>query len=163
MSASVAYDELISVLNVYLTQVAPCKTIIVTKKEFFHEPWINVQLCKYYMKCKCLFRLAHEKKDENLMLKYKQYRQVLNRLKLSEKRTFYSNLFNKIGKDSRTLWSVLNSLIKKSSNKNDTIKLLEDGAKVNAPQEICNVFNRHFIEAGVKVASQTRKHTLCKL
>ena len=73
-----------------------------------------------------MYKKAMTCKDITLYNKYRNYRKVLTRLKMFEKRRFHKNLFVKIGKDSKTLWSVLNSLIGCRNNKQDTIELIQD-------------------------------------
>ena len=63
-------------------------------------------------------------RNEATMLKYKNYRKILTQLKLSIKRTFYSDLFKKVQKEHKTLWSILNSLIKRNNNKEETIEVV---------------------------------------
>ena len=138
----------------YLDQLAPVKEVLISHKESFREPWVNVKLCKLNSKCKKLFRKAHIRQDFDTLYKAKSYRRALNRLKLFEKREFYKQLFCKIGKDSHTLWSVLNSLIKKTSNKQNVTYLTIDGLRVSDSQTLCNRFNEHFVSIGSKVQSK---------
>ena len=153
-----SYSYLLNTISLYLEQVSPLKTITIAARESFREPWMTVQLCKYNSKCKKLFRKARKGRDVNLYEKYRMYRITLNRLKLHIKREFYSNLFTKIGKDSKTLWSVLNSLIRKTRNKVDVVELeSDDGKLLKNPVEIGNAFNEHFASAGEKVKSKINK------
>ena len=91
------------------------------------------------------------------MTKYRSYHLTLNHLKIHEKRVFYDKLFVKIGKDSRTLWSVLNSLIKRSNNKQDSIVLVDNDDKFTSSSEVCDALNRHFVSACANVQGQIKK------
>ena len=104
--------ELQDTIEKALNDNAPVKTLYIPYQDHFREPWMNVKLSKLNLKCKRLFKKSHLKNDIALYEKYKVYRKTLNRLKLHEKHVFYKELFQKIGKDARTLWSVLNSLIR---------------------------------------------------
>ena len=87
---------------------------------------------------------------------------TLTRLKLHEKRDFYSKLFNKIGSDTKTLWSVMNSLIKKVSNRKDVIELNVSGQKISEPSKVCDVMNDHFVNVGNRLLTDTVTNTPAK-
>ena len=145
MPVNIAYEFVVNVISEFLDELAPRKFMVIPRKEHFKEPWMSVKICKYNSKCKQLFKKARQSNNSALIAKSKMYRATLNQLKLSEKRTFYNNLFNKIGKDSKTLWSVLNSLIKKTSNKQLVVYLIENDVKVTEPKAISNCFNETFL------------------
>ena len=115
---------------------------------------MSVKLCKLNSKCKRLFKHARVSKDANKLMRYKSYRKVLNRLKLHEKCKFYKDLFLKIGNDTKMLWSVLNSLIKCTNNKLETIELMCDDKIISAPTAVSEQFNNHFVSIGEKVQKQ---------
>ena len=52
MDVNTVYNYLIETIDIYLNEVAPLKSFLVTSRELFHEPWMNVQICKYNAKCK---------------------------------------------------------------------------------------------------------------
>ena len=98
--------------------------------------------------------------------KYKRYRNTLNRIKLHEKRVFYKDVMDKIGKNSKMLWDVVNHLVKKTNNKCEITELLINGQIVNSQAEISDAFNVHFSEAGVRVQDSipaTNQADPCKL
>ena len=110
---------------------------------------MTIKICKWNQKCRKLCNKARVNKSTESFLKYKSYRNTLNRLKLSEKRTHYKKLFDKISNNSRNLWSVFNSLMKKQNNKSDIVKIRDVNNVVHTDdRNICNIFNRHFLEAG---------------
>ena len=100
-----SYEYLVNTENKYLEEISPLKLCLIAASEHFLELWMNVKLCKLNRKCKKkLFQ-----KSKVLVLStaahnsYLNYRRMLNRLKVYEKRTFYRNLFVKIGKDSKSM------------------------------------------------------------
>ena len=84
-------------------------------------------------------------------LAYTTYRNVLNKVKLQEKKAYYSQLFVKIGKNSKMLWNVVNSLIKKANTKSSIVEIMSNGQLLNDRQSIATAFNDHFVNAGRKV------------
>ena len=76
---------------------------------------------------------------------------MLNRIKLYEKRDYYSKLFKKIGKNSKLLWDILNGLIKKANNKSEITELKFENKILHEHPSICEAFNTHFVTAGQRV------------
>ena len=113
---------------------------------------MNVKLCKYNRKCLKLYhKWLDDRTNTNLETKYRNYRKTLVRLKKYERTDFYNKLFKKIGNNSKTMWSIINSISKKVVNKIDITELLIDGKKVSEPNQISNVMNKHFACAGMNV------------
>ena len=154
LDANLSYEYLVKTIMNYLDEVAPLRQIFISGKDYFVEPWMNVKLCKYKRKCKSLFSRARLHTDEQSYDRYKRYRQILNKLKRFEKRTFYATLFNKVKNDTRTTWSILNSLMKKVNNKTDTIELSVHGRKIADPSTVCNTLNEHFSSIGLDTQKQ---------
>ena len=146
-------------INGYLNEVVPKKVMFIPQQEHFREPWMSVKLCKLNNKCCKLFKKAQINQSIAMLEQSKNYRRVLNRLKLHEKRTFYSELFMKLGKDTWSLWSVLNSLIKKVNNKSDIIELLENGNRISEPSQVSNSLNNHFASVGLSVRQGINQNT----
>ena len=72
-------------------------------------------------------------------------------MKLHEKREHYKTVFAKIGKNSKLLWNVLNTMVKKTNDKSGIPELLYNGRVYSEQSEICNIFNEHFSTAGKRV------------
>ena len=118
------YEFLSTAIQEALDTHAPKRTVTVRSDERFREAWLTVKIKKYNQKCR---RLCSRAKDSGLLSdfqKYKNYRNVLNRIKLHEKRVHYSNLFEKI------------------------VSLLYKGKHLTKDSDISNAFNEHFVNAG---------------
>ena len=133
-----------------MTGLAPYKKCISSNKVSFAEPWMNVTLLKYNRKCQKLCNKAKLDPTVHNVKRYHDYRKTLSRLKKHIKFSFYEKLFKKIGSDTKTLWSVLNSLIGKSNNKTEITELFYDNRYVTDNVQICNKVNDHFASAGLK-------------
>ena len=146
-----AYELLCQYIQYALDLFAPYKANTVKPRCSFSEPWMSVKLLKYNRKC---MRLCHRAKQSGLtsdVEKYKNYRRTLNVIKRSEKLTFYTKLFEKIGNDTRTTWSIVNGLSKKYKRNCMISSLIYDSYTVSDPQSIVNCLNKHFASAGEKV------------
>ena len=148
-----SYKFLLDVITTALDRHTPRKIVTVLADDKFVEPWLNVRLKRFNAKSRRLcskFRQSGKREDEIL---YKNYRNVLNRIKLHEKHQFYNNLFVKIGKSTHLLWKVLNGIIKKANNKMSITEILyKDKSHKNA-SDISEAFNDHFSTVGLRVQS----------
>ena len=83
---------------------------------------------------------------------YRSYRSVLQHCKRAAKQTYYHNQCVKSRKNTKGLWSVINEIVKKKSNKMQTIECLN----INNIQEtnsllIANEFGRYFSQFANKI------------
>ena len=145
------YNFLISAITKVLDIHVPKKLIKIRECDKFREPWMTVKIRNYNARCRKLCNKARISGKESDFRKYKQYRNILNRLKVFEKRNHYDDLFTKIGKNSQLLWNVLNNLMRKTSNKNDITELLYNGENLVNDQNICDTFNMHFATVGERI------------
>ena len=154
-----SYQYLINVINEKLDLYAPKKCITITHDERFREAWLTVKLKIYNQKCRKLCNRARASGSETDHKRYRQYRNVLNQIKLYEKRTLYAQLFKKIGKNSKLLWNVVNGIVRKTSNRTEITSLLYDNKVHSAESDICESLNKHFSSVGKKVHSTIEEVT----
>ena len=159
MNVDESYEFLINKILKYLDKHAPMKQIKIGKKSAFIEPWITVRILKYNTKCKRLFKCAIGKaKDSKEYVRYFNYKKVLTQIKRVEKKEFYAKLFTKIGNNTKSLWSVLNGLINKSKNKHSITNICDEkGNVVSDKGKVSEMFNHHFVNAGIRVQSNIKK------
>ena len=119
----------------------------------FVEPWLTVSIKKCNQKSRKLNKKANNSGLESDYRKYKEYRNVLNKIKQSEKRKCYNELFQKIGKNAKLMWSVMNNLIKKTNNRHEIVELSYNGILHKDRHDICQAFNDHFPTVGNRVRS----------
>ena len=109
---------------------------------------MTVSLKRYVCKSRKLANKAQKSGQQTDYVKFRNYRNTLNQIKLHLKRTHYIELFNKIGKNSQLLWNVMNNLLRKSNDKQSVTELKYNGSVTSDSAEICNIFNEHFSHAG---------------
>ena len=153
MSCADAYGALNDAILKAFDQFAPVKVTKICPDEKFQEPWLTVRIKKYNTKCRSLCNRARVSKNEDDIKKYRAYRNIVNRLKLYEKKQHYAETFRKIGRNIKLMWNVVNNLLKKTSNKQDTIELLRNDKLLTDQSEVSNVLNLHFANAGSVVQS----------
>ena len=147
-------NTITDVLNVY----ALVKCVKISLDEKFREPWMTVSIKRSSQKCRKLCAKANKSKLESDYKKYKLYRNVLNKIKQREERTHYVDLFNKIGKNSKLLWDVVNGLQKKANNRHSIVEIIHNGNRLTTKTEISDAFNEHFTTAGMKVQDMIGVH-----
>ena len=123
MSVDESYAYLISVITDVMNVHAPKKCVKIRIDDQFREPWLTVKLKKYNQKCRKLCNKARRTQSESDHRYYRSYRNTLNRLKEFEKRCHYKEVLNKIGKNTKLLWNVINGMLKKSHNKSEIVEL----------------------------------------
>ena len=142
---------MMSVITAAMDLFAHKKEIQLKCDEKFREPWLTVSMKRCNQKCRKLCDKARRTSLEIDHIKYKKYRNVLNRIKVHEKRVHYSTLFKKIGNDSKLLWNVINGLLKKTNNHTEVTSLLHNNSTVTSEKGICEAFNNHFSTVGKRV------------
>ena len=152
-----AYDYVVSVISEGMDLFMPKKEINICNKQSFSEPWMTVLLSKFNKKQRKLHKLSIADPSEKNVTAYKRYRNSLNRIRKFNKREFYEKLFLKNKSNAKTTWSVLNSLMKKNTNRLSIPYIVYNNQKVTEPEDICEVVNNHFATAGVKQSKQIKK------
>ena len=145
------YTYLAEALDSAMDKFAPLRRVKIAADERFHEPWMMVSIKRCNAKCCRLCNKARNSTDLKQHKKYVQYCNILNRIKQQEKKSFYTDLFKKIGKNSKLLWEVVNNIVKKSNNKQSVVEILYKGKTIAEPETIANCFNEHFVSVGKKV------------
>ena len=151
LSVDDSYNFLSNTISSVIEEFAPIKKVKIMPDQRFHEPWLTVSISKCNRKSRKLCSKAKQSGLHEDHLKYKRYRNVLNRIKQQEKRSFYNDLFKKIGKNSKLLWEVVNNLIRKVHNKQGIVEILSNDKSLTKQDEISEAFNLHFATAGKKV------------
>ena len=152
-SVNDSYEFLLNAITTVLDRHASVKLVKYYADEKFREPWLTVGLKKSAQKCRRLCKRANQSRLDKDFVYYKKYRNALNRARSCQKKSHYSELFKKIGKNTKLLWNVIHGLVKKSNNKSDIVELLYEDELLKEPRSICDAFNQHFTTAGVRVQS----------
>ena len=151
MNANDGYNYVIDAINSKLDVYAPKKIVHLWHCDRFREPWMNVKLRKFNVKCRKLCKKAKNSRNESDFKYYKSFRNIVDRIKAYEKKTHYRDLFQRIGKNSKLLWNVVNNILCKCNNKNEITEIQCESKLVTDRVEICDTFNEHFATAGKKV------------
>ena len=103
----------------------PFKTINVNKI-CPSRPWLYPSLCKCICKSKKLFAKMLDKNSSDLdHLTYKNYCNILNRVKRNAMRTYFSDKCVEFKQNGKKLWSIICKIVQKQNYKSSIIKCLE--------------------------------------
>ena len=98
-----SYLYLNTVITKALDDCIPKKLVKIKGDDKFNEPWLTVGIKKCNSKSRHLCNKARNSGVETDLIRYKNYRNSLNRIKLYAKRKHYKGLFEKIGKNSKLM------------------------------------------------------------
>ena len=91
----------------------PLKSFDLSSKKIIREPWLTKGLLKSQTKQRLLYKNFLLEKSEINELKYKTYRNTLQKIKRKEKQTYYNKHCLQFKSNSKKLWKIINVLTKK--------------------------------------------------
>ena len=90
ISVNEQFEVFHDLLLVKLDAHCPVKSYDLSPKKILREPWLTKGLLRSYTKQKSLYKEFLMVKDEESELKYKEYRNTLQRIKRKEKQCYYN-------------------------------------------------------------------------
>ena len=151
------FNQFSTTLNTTLDEVAPTRTVRISAKHRYVEPWMTRGLeeasrtkLKLYKK-----HLQRNSSDDDY-LKYKRYRNTYNELKRKLKVESYQAKCEPYKSNSKKLWSLINSTITKIKHKGSIIPYITvDGIKKTRPMDIANSFGDFYAQLANNISSST--------
>ena len=143
------YNKLSGILETASEQCYPLKSKQIRNSRF--KPWLSRDLLER-IKTRHKMYKKYVKRPITFGEEYRAYRNNLNRLiKDAKHRYFYDKLESAIG-SSKNTWKVLNTILKRSPIKKNSINSLTIGnSTFDKPEDICNQLNIYFSEIGIRV------------
>ena len=147
-----------SVIITSLNKHAPEKNVQV-KGRYKQEPWLTNGILKSMRKQKLLYKksinLDGQAVTTQSVQKYKDYRATLQRVKRFSKMKYYQDECNNLKRNTKKLWNLINTVIKKKTNKHEIIECLEvENLKIEDSKQIANEFAKHFASIGMDYAKK---------
>ena len=107
-------------------------------------------------KCKKYYKLTLLKNaTNNNIIRYKNYRNVLNTLKRRCKINYYQQMCIEHKRNTTKLWQLINNVINKTNDKSCVIERLKiENLLVNDPKKISNHFGEYFSTVGENYANK---------
>ena len=143
-------------LSKALDKAMPLRAIKIKPKKN-HQPWITKgiqrtmkRLKKYY---KDTLKLNGKDVTMSSVSHYRAYHSTLQQLKRHSKLKYYHDQCTTMHGNTKKLWGLINSVIKKTSNKLDCIEYLTvDKLRIYDSQQIANEMGKYFADVGKSFA-----------
>lgn len=142
----------------------PIRTLSRKQKRFFNKPWITKGIRISIKTKNKMFKLSKRSSEPSVVEKYREYRNLLTRIKIKAKNSYYADLAIQYGNDKSKIWRLVKEITKRKRVTKNTIKTLidKDGQKLHDPKLITNSLNEHFSTVGKKMASKFSKSVNAK-
>ncbi len=152
-NVNVMYDKFVQVLSDTIDHYTTEKTVRISGKKVFSEPWLSGGIIRANAKRDKLYMAFLKTKDDKKGQEYKEYRNVLNRIKRHAKIDHYSMKCTEYKTNVKKLWNVINSVIRKTTDKTSVIEMISGpSGEIREPKGIANEFGNFFATTGEKLA-----------
>ena len=149
------HQKLLNVLDKH----APIKTLSCRESKWRRKPWFTkgIQTAiktkhKYYGK------YLRSKKDKFWYNRYKSHKNRLDFIIKKSKQNYYKNYFENNLKNSKKIWSGINTIINKRKSKNvSDIYLSEKGTIITDQKKVSNLFNNFYTSVATTLVKKLPK------
>lgn len=150
-----AYDIFLSTLLSLYDKHCPLKEYSTKDRTNLEKPWITKGIANACKKKKYLHKLFIKHRTKEAEDKYKSYKNKLINIIRSNRHLYYHNMLEQHKNNIQSTWKVLNSIIKKQTNKNDYPNyFVKDGQILNGNKEMSMAFNNFFANVGPSLANE---------
>ena len=153
-SACVCFiKEFVKALDVH----QPLRELSKKEKKILQKPWLTNGLLKSISKKRSLFKQFKDDKfkdkTSDIYQQYKTYNDMINKLKRKCMRDHYQNYFSENFRNSRKIWTGINTLLNRHKKQQNTI-YLEDNGFISDPTKVANKFNDFFLNIADKLSAK---------
>ena len=137
----------------------PIKEGMIPGHKFRNMPWLTSGLLKSMNRSKRLYQQhLSDPKDIQTEIKYKNYRNVLNKVKRAYKTKFYQEKCIEYKRNTTKLWQLINDIIHKSNDKSCIIDCIKvNNIELYDKKKISNAFGEYFSNLGENFANKIKK------
>ena len=153
---SVNFESFCMKVKTTMDSIAPIKHVSILGKRRFVEPWMTTGLETASRNNKKLYLETLRKGcPASVWEKYKSGRNLLNRLKRSTMKSYYTTKCTEYKDNIRKLWHVINQTIGKTKHGGSIIPFISvHGIKTYDAKRISNEFGQFYANLGQNLASQ---------
>ena len=154
-NTNAAFEELHSVIIKTIDKYAPERTTL-AKNKGHNEPWVTPGINKSLKKQRLLYKdLIKSNVATCKSIKYKDYKRCLQRIIRASKVSYYSQQCVQHKSNTKKLWELINTVIRKSPNKLNIIDKLQVGdIEITDGNSIADHLNNHFSSVGNTYANK---------
>ena len=137
-----------------MDKVPPIKTIRISGRWKFMEPWLTTGLERSSRSLKKLYRASlMEGVTENEKKSYREFRNIYNQTKRAIMKKYYSDKSSEYRTNTKKLWELMNSIIGKNKYKGCSIShLTVEGVKIFNRKMIAEEFAKFYSNLGESLA-----------
>ena len=148
------FDKFHNKLQELLDINVPIRKRVLKEKKFRREPWVTNGLSMSISKSKRLYKKSITYgAGESAILKYKMYRNCLNKVKHMAKTDYYRKLSTSLRHNTKKLWEIVNHTLGKEVNKTCAVDKLKIGnITYNNPGDVSNELAAYFASVGPNYA-----------
>ena len=151
-----SFDSFHDLLLKTLDRHAPTVTRKLSSKNFRREAWLNPSLLRCIKTQKKLYsKTIKASVTDQDIIKYKNYKKVLEKLKRSAKSTYYQTKCKEFNSNAKKMWDLINRVIGKASDKSSVISHIKvDQVDILNEKAIANEFGKYFSNVGKEFATR---------
>ena len=153
INANEAYDTFIDLLQNHLDKHIPLREKLLSAKRYLCEPWLTKGLVSCGKKQLKLYEQAIKSGNKVDLLKYKDYKSVLQKTKCNCKKEYYNNKCTQFKNDTKRLWKIINNATKGQNDKSSIIDSITiENIKITESKQMASEFGKFFASIGLKTA-----------
>ena len=139
-----------------IDEIAPEKKKRLNNKHIKYNPWTTKGIKKSVTRKNKLYReWIHDKTDDNKLTKYKEYKNMLQKLIRLSKVNYFNNKCYEYKNDSKKLWNLINEINGKLSDKSTIInQITVDNLAIINKKKMANKFAEFFSSVGPSFAKK---------
>ena len=151
-----SFDSFDDLLLKTLDKYAPTVTRKLSNKNFRREAWLNPSLLRCIKTQKRLYlKTIKASVHDQDIIKYKNYKKVLEKLKRLAKNTYYQTKCKEFNSNAKKMWDLINDVIGKASDKSSVISHIKiDQIEILNEKAIANEFGKYFSTVGKEFANR---------
>ena len=134
------HKHFLSVLNKH----APLKFLSKKERKTRQKPWLTRGIIKSIMVKRKLFRHFKNSQNKDFYIKYKIYRDLINKLCRKSKKMHYKSFLIKNANNIQKTWSEINKILNRKRKEERNINLLLNDFITSDKKKIANSFNLYF-------------------
>ena len=155
-------DSFISKFKIIICKHAPLTKLNRKQERLRQKPWLTTKIKKQLRKKERLYKKFIRVHTSQSYITYKRQRNTVTHLIQKSKKDYYKKIFAESKYDSRSTWKNVEQIIRFKEKKKNCINTIENssGNPITNPQEICEEFNKHFINVGKKISDSVQPTNL---
>jgi hypothetical protein len=148
------YDILINIISSEYNKCFPFTKSHKSRKNTPRKVWMTESLVRSCRKKEKLYKLYVKNQTEHNKLKYKNYRNKLNKLLHSVEQDYYHTKFELLSHDTKKTWQIIKTLLGKNMLSVPVESFKCSSTLISDKNEIANKFNEFFVNVGPTLAAK---------